>query len=178
MDANVFFYFCHLEDIKDECIDEEEDLAGLQMMKKSRMQHTMGDFASTLSALSLCSRQKIEGKIRASIKTGQKTIGTIADINKKVAFDQELLSYQQTAEWGICGLQDSFGRLQIPLEIGHQKECGEFIEICVHLNNVCAELVGINQIHSVYMPLWKETRQEEEVWSVQGHAVLGTALLR
>jgi hypothetical protein len=108
---------------------------------------------------------QIEGKIRAPIKTGQKIIGTIAEINEKVAFDQELLSYRQSAEWGMCGLQGSFGRLRIPLEIGRQKERGDLIEICVRLNNVRADLVGINQIRSVYMPLWKETRQEEEVWS-------------
>jgi hypothetical protein len=44
--------------------------------------------------------------------------GTIDEIQERVAFDRELLSYRQTAEWGMPGLQGSFGRLRIPLEIG------------------------------------------------------------
>jgi hypothetical protein len=62
------------------------------------------------------------------------------------------------------GLQGSFGRLRIPLEINRNAERGDLLEICVRLHNLRARLVGINQIRSVYMPLWKHTR-EEEVWS-------------
>jgi hypothetical protein len=109
--------------------------------------------------------KQIEGKIRAPIKSGQKIQGTAAEIQEKLAFDRELLSYRQTAEWGMRGLQGSFGRLRIPLEIGRQKERGDLLEICVRLNNVRAELVGINQIRSVYMPLWKQTREDEAVWN-------------
>jgi hypothetical protein len=91
--------------------------------------------------------------------------GTIDEIQERVAFDQELLSYQQTVEWGMHRLQGSFGRLQIPLEIGRQSECGDLIEICFRLNNLHARLVGIDQIRTVYMPLWKQNREEEEVWT-------------
>lgn len=62
------------------------------------------------------------------------------------------------------GLQGSFGRLRIPLEINWNAERGDLLEICVSLHNLRARLVGINQIRSVYIPLWKHTR-EEEVWS-------------
>jgi hypothetical protein len=109
--------------------------------------------------------QQIEGKIRAPIKTGQRMQGTIDEIQERVAFDRELLSYRQTAEWGMRGLQGSFGRLRIPLEIGRQSERGDLIEICIRLNNLRARLVGINQIRTVYMPLWKQNRDEEEVWT-------------
>jgi DDE superfamily endonuclease len=108
--------------------------------------------------------KQIEGKIRAPIKSGQRMRGTVEEIQQRVAFDRELLSYRQTAEWGMRGLQGSFGRLRIPLEIGRQDERGDLLEICVRLNNLRAELVGINQIRSVYMPLWKQTREDEEVW--------------
>ncbi|KAJ7231709.1 hypothetical protein B0H12DRAFT_1077061 [Mycena haematopus] len=108
---------------------------------------------------------QIEGKIRAPIKSGQRIQGTASEIQEQLAFDRELLSYRQTAEWGMRGLQGSFGRLRIPLEIGRQQERGNLLEICVRLNNVRAEMVGINQIRSVYMPLWKHTREEEEIWS-------------
>lgn len=109
--------------------------------------------------------QQIEGRIRAPIKTGSRLRGTMVDIQERLAFDRELLSYRQTAEWGMRGLQGSFGRLRIPLEIGRQAERGDLIEICVRLNNIRAELVGINQIQSVYMPLWKQDHEDEEIWT-------------
>jgi hypothetical protein len=91
--------------------------------------------------------------------------GTMEEIEERLAFDRDLLSYRQTAEWGMRGLQGSFGRLRIPLEISHDEERGDLLEICVRLNNLRAQLVGINQIRSVYMPLWKQTHEEEQVWA-------------
>jgi hypothetical protein len=38
------------------------------------------------------------------------------------------------------------------------------LEICVRLNNLRAKLVGINQICNVYVPLWRQTEEEEKVW--------------
>jgi hypothetical protein len=63
---------------------------------------------------------QIEGKIYALIKTGQAIRGTTAQIEEKLVFDRELLSYRQTAEWGMRSLQGSFGRLRLPLDIGDQ----------------------------------------------------------
>jgi hypothetical protein len=107
---------------------------------------------------------QIQGKIRAPIKTGQRFQGTRDEIENRVVFDRELLSYRQTAKWGMRSLQGSFGRLRIPLEMGHQEEHGDLLEICVRLNNLCAELVGINQIRNVYMPLWRQKEEKERVW--------------
>ncbi|KAJ7351588.1 hypothetical protein DFH08DRAFT_806307 [Mycena albidolilacea] len=42
---------------------------------------------------------QIEGQIFAPIKTGQAIRGTTAQIEEKLAFDRDLLSYHQTAEW-------------------------------------------------------------------------------
>jgi hypothetical protein len=102
--------------------------------------------------------QQIDGKIRAPIKTGQHLRGTEHEIEEWLAFDCQLLSYRQTAEWGMRGLQGSFGHLGIPLEIGHQEERGDLLEICVRLNNLRAQKVGFNQICTVYMPLKRCTR--------------------
>lgn len=99
--------------------------------------------------------------------------GTMDEIEERVAFDRELLSYRQTAEWGMRGLQGSFGRLRIPLEIGRDAERADLLEICVRLNNLRAELVGINQIRSVYMPLWKQTQEDERVWMDFGNMMFG-----
>jgi hypothetical protein len=109
--------------------------------------------------------QQIEGKIRAPFKTGQRMQGTITEIEQCLAFDRQLLSYRQTAEWGMRGLQGSFGRLRIPLEINRQRERGNLIEICLRLNNMRARLVGINQIRTVYMLLWKQSHDDEENWA-------------
>jgi hypothetical protein len=107
---------------------------------------------------------QIDGKIRTPIKTGQQIRGTPAQIEEKLAFDRELLSYRQTAEWGMRSLQGAFGRLRIPLEIGQQENRGDLLETCVRLNNLRARCVGLNQIRSVYMPLWQQNKEEEEVW--------------
>ncbi|KAJ7366038.1 hypothetical protein DFH08DRAFT_797044 [Mycena albidolilacea] len=102
--------------------------------------------------------------MRAPIKTGKRLRGTEDEIEERLAFDRQLLSYRQTAEWGMCGLQGSFGHLRIPFEIGRQEGRGDLLEICVQLNNLHVQQVGINQIHTVYMPLWKQTQEQEEIW--------------
>lgn len=78
-------------------------------------------------------------------------------------FDRELLGFRQSAEWGMRSLQGSFGRLRVPLEINHSDRRGDLLEICVRLQNLRTDLVGINQLRSVYMPIWKANEQEE-IW--------------
>lgn len=94
---------------------------------------------------------QIEGRIHAPIKAGQRITGNPAEIEEKLTLNQELLSYWQTAEWGMCALQGSFGRLWVPLEINHTEQHASCIETCVQLHNLHAQRVGINQICSVYM---------------------------
>ena len=109
--------------------------------------------------------RNIEGRICAPIKAGQRLHGTIEEIEEKLAFDRELLSYRQTAEWGNRALQGSFGRLCIPMEINHKDSRGDLLEICIRLHNLRATQVGLNQIQNVYMPQWRHTAEEEDVWS-------------
>ena len=52
---------------------------------------------------------QIEGHIQAPIKAGQWIPGTPSEVAEKLTFNCELLSYCQTAEWGMCALQGSFG---------------------------------------------------------------------
>jgi hypothetical protein len=94
---------------------------------------------------------------------GQRLQGTHEEIEAGMAFDQELLSYHQTAEWGNRGLQGSFGWLRVPLEINHVECRGDLLETCVRSFNLCARRVGMNQIRNVYMPLWQHDTNEE-VW--------------
>jgi len=102
-----------------------------------------------------CGIQSIEGRICAPVKAGNKLNGTHQEIEDALLFDQQLLSYRQTAEWGNRRLQGSFGRLRVPLEIGHKARCGDLLEICVRTFNLRSRLIGINQIRSVYFACWK-----------------------
>lgn len=52
----------------------------------------------------------------------------------------------------------------MPLDASHANRHGDLLETCVRLQNLRTCLVGINQIRSVYMPIWKANKQEE-IWS-------------
>jgi hypothetical protein len=81
-----------------------------------------------------------------------------------MAFDRQLLSFWQTAEWGNRGLQGSFGRLRVPLEVKCAERRGDLLEVCVRAHNLRTNRVGLNQIRTVYMPHWQEYAEDEEVW--------------
>lgn len=92
-------------------------------------------------------------------------MGTADQIAEATAFNRELLSYRQTAEWGMRAIQGSFGRLRVPLNIDGNAKRGNLIETCLRLHNTRAEKVGINQIHTVYVKHWQETEEDMEVWT-------------
>jgi len=81
-----------------------------------------------------------------------------------MAYDRELLSYRQTSEWGNRQLQGTFGRLRLPLEISNQQRRGDLLETCFRLNNLRTRRIGINQIKTVYMPIWYENIEEDRIW--------------
>ncbi|KAG6824837.1 hypothetical protein H0H92_005660 [Tricholoma furcatifolium] len=107
---------------------------------------------------------QIQGRIRAPIKAGQRLQGSVEEIQEKMAFDRELLSYRQTAEWGNRTLQGSFGRLRMPLDINDAESRADTLETTVRLHNLRCRRVGFNQIQSVYMPIWHSTLEDEEIW--------------
>jgi hypothetical protein len=92
---------------------------------------------------------QIEGKIHAPIKTGQTVRGTATEIEEKLAFDRQLLSYRQTAEWGMGGVQGAFGRLHLPLDIDNAEQRANLLETCFRLHNFRTRRVGHNQICAV-----------------------------
>jgi hypothetical protein len=61
-----------------------------------------------------------------------------------MALNCELLSYCQTAEWGMRAIQGAFGRLCLPLNIANEEAHSDLIEICLRLHNLRAICVGIN----------------------------------
>ena len=106
----------------------------------------------------------IAGRIRAPMKAGQHLPANADDREALLAFDRELLSYRQTAEWGMRELQGGFGRLRVPLDVNDPIGRGDLLEVCVRSVNVRAELVGISEIRTVYMRVWKED-EDEDIWS-------------
>jgi hypothetical protein len=52
--------------------------------------------------------------------------------------NQQLLSFQQNAEWGMQALQGSFEWLHVPLSLSIAEGCTQLIELCVRLHNVHA----------------------------------------
>lgn len=106
----------------------------------------------------------IQGRIRKPLKAGQRIPGNGEQVEQQMLFDRQLLSYRQTAEWGMRSIQGSFGRLRVPLEIKHTDRRGNLLEVCVRLHNLRTRLVGINQIKNVYMKEWTNSAAQLEVW--------------
>lgn len=76
-------------------------------------------------------------------------------------YNNQLLSYRQTAEWGMRGIQGTFGRLRIPLRINYNNLRADLLESCVRLYNFRTQSIGHNQIRTVYMEVWSA---EEQLW--------------
>lgn len=100
--------------------------------------------------------RQIAGRIRCALKQGERLPADEQERAQRLAYDRQLLSYRQTAEWGMRSIQGVFGRLRLPLTIEDDKERSDMLEVCMRLTNVRTKRVGINQIRSVYMPIWKD----------------------
>lgn len=114
----------------------------------------------------------IAGKIRAPLKGGEFVPQDPLARDALLRFNRQLLSYRQTAEWGMRTIQGSFGRLRVPLPIASDKSRRRLLENCCRLTNLRARRVGISQIRSVYMPVWKAS-EDEQLWLDLGNMMFG-----
>ncbi|KAI0048880.1 hypothetical protein FA95DRAFT_1539072 [Auriscalpium vulgare] len=105
---------------------------------------------------------RIAGRIRVPLKAGQHLPDDPQERAELMRFDKQLVSFRQTAEWGMRALQGSFGRLRVPMDIEDDEGRANLIEVCVRLNNLRAICVGINQIRNVYMPIWRQA--DDDLW--------------
>ncbi|OJT13129.1 hypothetical protein TRAPUB_10323 [Trametes pubescens] len=105
----------------------------------------------------------IAGRIRAPLKAGQRVPTNIDERDALLAFNRQLLSYRQTAEWGMRQLRGGFGRLHVPLDVNDPVGRGELLEVCVCLSNLRAERVGISEIRTVYMRYWEDA-EDADIW--------------
>jgi hypothetical protein len=100
--------------------------------------------------------------IQAPLKQGEHLPADVQEREGRLAYNSQLTSYRQSAEWGMRAFQGLFGRLRVPLNIQDNHGRARLLEICVRLNNLRANFVGISQIQSVYQPIW--TEEDEEIW--------------
>lgn len=106
---------------------------------------------------------RIAGRILIPLKAGQPLPLDDEQREHTLQLSRSILSYRQTAEWGMRELQGSFGRLRIPLAADNLDQRVDLIETCFRLHNLRTRLVGINQIKNVYVPIWREG-SGERVW--------------
>ncbi|KAE9383641.1 hypothetical protein BT96DRAFT_1027124 [Gymnopus androsaceus JB14] len=114
----------------------------------------------------------ISGKIRAPVKAGECIPANPTEQEQFMAFNRQLLSFRQTAEWGMRALQGAFGRLRVPLPINDPRGRLLLLEIIARLFNVWTVCVGINQIRNVYEPIWHAS-EDEQLWNTLGDMVFG-----
>jgi len=101
------------------------------------------------------------GKIHAPLQAGSNLPGDPGELSQVLAFNRQLVSLRQSAEWGMRALQGVFGRLRVPLPIEDILFRQDLLEICIRLHNVRVRCVGINQILNVYQPVWAPV---EDAW--------------
>ena len=109
----------------------------------------------------LCGTDQITGHIKAPMKDGAHLPVDHAECENVMQYDHQLLSFQQTAEWGMHTMQGSFGQLCVPLAINNSDLWGDILESTTQFFNLHAHTVGQNQIQTVYMRIWKGGKQEE-----------------
>ena len=79
---------------------------------------------------------------------------------ERLAFDRQLLSYCQTAEWGMRALQGAFGQLRVPLDV--DPGCRFLLlKVIAQAHNL---LVDFNEICSVYCDIWRQA-DEDATWA-------------
>jgi hypothetical protein len=69
------------------------------------------------------------------MKSGTRLSSNPQERERQVAFDQQLLSYRQTAEWGMRAIQGAFGRLRVPLPVEEDRR-SNILELVVRLHNL------------------------------------------
>lgn len=111
----------------------------------------------------------LKGRIHSPLKAGLRLSGSQEELDARMAFNRQLLSYRQTAEWGMRSLQGSFGRLRVPLEVNDVGRRADLLEICVRLHNLRARRVGFNQIRTVYMHEWCADGDQLHLWQSFEH---------
>jgi hypothetical protein len=84
--------------------------------------------------------------------TADEELSEIEDQLTNIAIKRAVTSMRQSAEWGMRAVQSSFPRLKDTMIFEKNGEGRNIFSCMLHLYNLRARLVGINQITSVYLP--------------------------
>jgi len=115
--------------------------------------------------------RRVEGKIKAPLKENQALSSDPVERDERLRFDRQLLSCRQTSEWGMHAIQGAFGRLRVPLP-ADSGERRSILHIISQLYNLRVREIGLNQIQTVYCPIWQED-DGDRVWDEIGNMMFG-----
>ena len=85
-----------------------------------------------------CGSNQIAGRIKAPMKDGTRLPVDQTERKNIMQYDRQLLSFRQTAEWGMHTMQGSFGRLRVPLPINNGEIHSDILECVSRLFNLQA----------------------------------------
>ncbi|KAJ3004974.1 hypothetical protein NUW54_g4550 [Trametes sanguinea] len=107
--------------------------------------------------------ESIAGRIQAPLKANDALPIDPIEREDLLNRNRQLVSFRQTAEWGVRQLRAGFARLRLPLDINDPVGRGDLLEVCLRSMNLRTARVGVSQIRTVYMRLWEEV-EDADVW--------------
>jgi hypothetical protein len=99
----------------------------------------------------------MKGKLINVIK--DEYLDKIQDPAKKLraeALNRCVKKVRQASEWGMRAIQGPFARLKPALPVSAERR-RLIISTCVRLYNLRVRTVGLNQIASVFVPVWEQS---------------------
>ena len=107
------------------------------------------------TAFPRCTNQ-LNHRIFASMKKGDQLPGFPLTFPQLKLLNEQLVSAQQSAEWGMQAVQGSFSRMKLPLPATDHLFRAKVLELWVWLHQVRCQSVHINQTQAVYQSVKEE----------------------
>ncbi|EUC62819.1 DDE family endonuclease [Rhizoctonia solani AG-3 Rhs1AP] len=98
-------------------------------------------------------------KIKVPLKKNAVIPGNEHEKRRKQRESREVTIARQAVEWGMRALQGCFSRLYMPMDTHNTEGRARLLQTCMRLHNLRTERVHINQIKSVYMPVWDDGQE-------------------
>src|SRR5882672_1139809 len=105
---------------------------------------------------------RVDKKLKAPLKQGDILPRSLLHCTEHLALDCQLLSYRQTAEWGMRALQGGFGHLRVPLTVDADSRL-LLLHVVTRAYNLRTRCVGLNEIRAVYCDIWRGA-EGDAIW--------------
>ena len=115
--------------------------------------HTPDGFYLVTDTAFLRGTAHVDKKLNAPLKQGNVLPRSLLHRTEHLALDCQLLSYWQTAEWGMRALQGGFGHLRAPLTVDADARL-ILLHVVTCAYNLQTRCVGLNKIWAVYCDIW------------------------